>query len=330
VPASAVLGCGASLPSREVTNAELAASLGLSADAIAAQTGITTRRYVDEGLGPSDLGCDAARIALARAGREPADVDLIFFATMTSDLAFPGSGCLMQTKLAAPTVGAYDLRAQCAGFLFALASADRFVRAGRARAVLVVGGEVHSTALDFSPNGAAVTPVFGDGAGAVLLGPAGAPGVLAVALHSDPRDFERFWCEFPASRNRPARMTREAAERGLHYYRLDAAAVHRQAEAALGDVAREVLERAGVPAARLALAIVHYFDPRVARRAADALGLASERVVATAEAAGHVAGGGIPIALADATAAGRVGKDDLVLCLAFGAGMCWGAALLRL
>ena len=330
MPASTVLGCGAHLPSREVGNDELAGMLGLTADAITERTGIVRRYYVDEGVGPSDIARDASLAALERAGRTPADVDLVFFATMTPDLAFPGSGCLLQTKLAAPTVGAYDVRAQCAGFLFALASADRFVRGGAARCVLVAGAEVYSTALDFSPKGVAATPVFGDGAGAMLLGPAEQPGVVAIALHTDPRDFERFWCEFPASRNRPARMTREAAEQGLHYYRLDAAAVHPQAERALVDVAHEALDRAGVGPDRLAVAVVSYFDPRVARRAADALGVPADRVVATAEAAGHVGAAGIPIALAEATASGRVAAGDLVLCAAFGAGMSWAAAVLRI
>src|SRR5207247_30517 len=168
----------------------------------------------------------------------PADVDLIVFATMTPDVAFPGSGCYLQNKLGCRTVGALDVRAQCAGFLFALATADRFVRAGAAGRVLVACAEVHSTALDYTPRAAAVTPYFGDGAGVLVLG--------------------------------AAREPAEAARR-----------------------------------------------PR-------------ERVVATAEAAGHIAAAGIPIALADAVAAGRVGKGDLVCGVAFGAGMSWGGGLLRL
>ncbi|HYR95917.1 MAG TPA: hypothetical protein VEM57_04235, partial [Candidatus Binatus sp.] len=159
--ASAVLGCGRHLPPRTVTSEELAADLGGSGAAITERSGIVRRHRAEPGLGPSDLARVAAEAALATAGLEPADVDLIVFATMTPDIAFPGSGCFLQHKLGCRTVGALDVRAQCAGFLFALATADRFVRAGAATRVLVAAAEVHSTALDFSPRAAAVTPYFG-------------------------------------------------------------------------------------------------------------------------------------------------------------------------
>jgi 3-oxoacyl-[acyl-carrier-protein] synthase-3 len=330
VASSVVLGCGRHLPPTAVTNEELAPALGVPAAALSERTGIARRYYAADGVGASDLACEAARSALSAARAEPADVDLIIFATMTPDIAFPGSGCFLQDKLGCRTVGALDVRAQCAGFLFALATADRFVRSGAVERVLVVGAEVHSTALESAPRAADVTPVFGDGAGVVLLGPSATPGVLATVLHSDPTDFERFWCEFPASRHVPARMELAQLHAGLHYYRLDAAAVHPQAERALGEVTREALARAEVSPAAVALLIVHYFDPRVARRAATAAGFPEERVLATAEAAGHVAAAGIPIALADALAVGRVGQGDVVCCAAFGAGMSWGAAVLRL
>jgi 3-oxoacyl-[acyl-carrier-protein] synthase-3 len=330
VAASVVLGCGAALPPRTVTNEELAATLDLSPAAIAERTGITVRRWVEPGIAPSDLGRDAAAQALAAAGRTPADVDLIVFATMTPDIAFPGSGCFLQDKLGCDTVGALDTRAQCAGFLFALATADRFVRAGAARQVLVVGAEVHSTALDPSPRAALVTPRFGDGAGAILLGPADTPGVLATVLHSDPTDFERFWCEFPSSRHYPARMQLEHWERGQHYYVLDAPGLDRQAEPVLTETVGEVLAAAGVGVGAVDLCIAHYLDPRVARRAAVAAGITNDRIVAPAEAHGHVAGGGIPIALAEAVGEGRVGPGAIVCCVAFGAGISWAGAVIRL
>ncbi len=330
MPSSAVLGCGRMLPPRIVSNEELAARLGQSGEALTARTGIARRHYAEPGVGPSDLGRDAGAQALAAAGLGAADVDLIVFATMTPDIAFPGAGCFLQHKLGCRTVGALDVRAQCAGFLFALATADRFIRAGTAAHVLVVGGEVHSTALDYSPRGAAVTPYFGDGAGAVLLGAAPTPGVLATVMHSDPTELERFWCEFPASRHAPARMELEHLRAGAHFYRLDAERVHPQAERALGAVTREALERADVALERVALYVVHYFDPRVARRAVEAIGVPAARVLATAETAGHIAGGGIPLALADACASGCVGPGDLVCLTAFGAGMSWASTVLRL
>ncbi len=332
MPASAVLGCGRHLPAQVVTNEELAPQLGVAPAEIAARTGIAQRHFaVEDGVGPSELAREAARVALAQAGLEPGDLDLIVFATMTPDIAFPGAGCFLQHKLGCRTIGALDVRAQCAGFLFALATGDRFIRAGRVGRVLVVGGEVHSSALDFSPRGAGVTPRFGDGAGAVILGAADAPGVVASVLHNDPAGLERFWCEFPASRHRPARMDLEHLHAGAHFYVYDADAVHADAERALAGVTREVLERAGVAPGAVALHLAHYVDPRVARRALAAVpGVADERVVATAELAGHVAAGGIPIALADAVASGRVGRGDLISCAAYGAGMASAAVLLRL
>ena len=205
------------------------------------------------------------------------------------------------------------------------------MRAGRAERVLVVGAEIHSTALDHSPRGAAVTPYFGDGAGAIILGSASEPGVLATVLHGDPAGAERFWCEFPASRHYPARMELEHFEAGRHFYVVDAEAVHPQAERALAAVAREALDRAGVAPGAVALFVAHYLDHRVARRAFEAgLGVRGDRTVVTAEAAGHIAAAGIPIALADAVAAGRIGRGDLVCCAAFGAGLSWAGAVIRL
>lgn len=330
MPVGAILGVGAHLPGPIVGNDVLAPSLGTTSGDILGRTGITGRHYVAPGLGPSDLGCEASRVALEKAGLGPDTIDLIVFATMTPDVAFPGSGCYLQDKLGCGTVGAVDLRAQCAGFLYSLATADRFVRAGAAKCALVVGAEVHSTALERAPRALAATPVFGDGAGAVLLGASGSPGVLAACLRNDPTDLERFWCEFPASRNYPARMTREALREGLHYYHLDPSKVHPQAEETLVEISGEVLGTAGVSPGAVALAIVHYFDPRVARRAAGRAGLAEDRTVAPAERFGHVAGGGIPIALAEAFDRGQVGRGDTVLCLAFGAGMAAAGVALRL
>ena len=304
--------------------------LGVPPSTIAERTGVTRRHWVAPGIGPSDLGKEASEAALAVAGLEPADVDLIVFATMTPDIAFPGSGCFLQDKLGCRTVGALDVKAQCAGFIYALATADRFVQAGAAERVLVVGAEVHSTALDRTPRGAAVTPRFGDGAGALLLGAGATPGVLATVLHGDPTGYQRFWCEFPASRHYPARMEMEQYERGLHYYVLDAEALARQAEPVLADTIREVLAQAKLGVDAIDLCISHYLDPRVARRAALAAGIADTRIVVPGDAMSHVAAGGIPMALADAMRAGRVGRGAVVCCVAFGAGISWAGAVLRL
>jgi len=330
MPVGRVLGWGGVVPPRVVSNEELAPALGTTASAIAADTGITRRHFVEPGIAPSDLARDASLIALGAAGLGADDVDLIIFATMTPDIAFPGSGCFLQDKLECRTVGSLDVRAQCAGFLFALVTADHYVRSGKAGRVLVAGGEVYSTALEMAPRAAAVTPIFGDGAGVAIVGAGERAGILGAALHSDPTDLERFWCEFPASRHTPARMDMEHFHAGDHFYRLDAERVHAQATRALAGAMREALDRARVSLERIALHVVHYFDPRVARKAIAAEGVAEDRILATAEKAGHLGAAGIPIAVADALAAGRVQRGDLVCCSAFGAGMSWGATVLEL
>jgi len=330
VSASVVLACGAAVPTRTVTNEELSAMLDVGPAAIAERSGVARRHWVATGTGPSDLGRDAAADALARAGLGPEAIDLIVFATMTPDIAFPGSGCFLQDKLGCREIGALDVRAQCAGFLFALATADRFVRAGAASCVLAIGAEVHSTALERTPRGANVTPRFGDGAGAMLVGAGADAGVLATVLHTDPTDFERFWCEFPSSRHFPARMEMEHFERGLHYYVIDAPALDRQAEPTLTATVAEVLAKAGLGVDAIDLCIAHYLDPRVARRAARAAGFPDDRIVVPGESLGHVAAGGIPIALAEAMGSGRVGKGARVCCVAFGAGISWAGAVLKL
>jgi 3-oxoacyl-[acyl-carrier-protein] synthase-3 len=312
-----------------VTNDELATSLGTDAAALERTSGVRTRRRADPGLGPSDLATSAASRALAEAGLGPEAVELIVFATMTPDIAFPGSGCFLQDKLGCDTVGAIDVRSQCTGFLSALATADAFVRAGRTGRTLVCCAEVHSSGLDYSPRAAGITPRFGDGAGVVLVGPGEPTAVLSVVLHNDPTDLERFWCEYPASRHLPARMTREQFLAGGHYYVYDAPALAEQARGTMAQVTSEALASAGARQDDVALFLMHYVDPRVASEAATLARLPADRTVATAEAAGHVASAGLPIAIAQALEGGRIRRGDLVCCAAFGAGIAWGGAVLR-
>jgi len=329
VSGTVALGWGIDLPARVVINEELAPALGMDAAAIERISGVRARRRAEAGLGPSDLATRAAERALAAAGLGAADVDLIVFAAMAPDIAFPGSGCFLQDKLGCRTVGAIDVRSQCTGFLAALATADAFVRAGRTGRALVCGAEVHSSGLDYTPRGATVTPRFGDGAGVVVVGPGEPNAVASCLLRNDPAGLERFWCEFPASRNVPARMTRERFVAGAHYTVYDAPALAEQARTAMAEVTGEALDAAGVRADDVALFLMHYVDPRVAREAADVARLPADRTIATAEEAGHIAAAGIPIAIAQALESGRLRRGDLVACTAFGAGIAWASAVLR-
>src|SRR5579859_5502603 len=203
MPYSAIAGSGHYVPSKVVTNDDLAKLFPTSDEWIQQRSGIKERRYVEKsGIGASDLALEATKMALERAGKTANDVDAIVFATLSPDYFFPGSGVLLQHKLGIGAIPAIDVRNQCSGFLYSLSIADAWIRANVYRHVLVVGAEVHSTGLEFSERGREVTVLFGDGAGAVLLGPgddqgaSGKPrGVLTVVLHGDGQGAKDLWVE---------------------------------------------------------------------------------------------------------------------------------------
>jgi 3-oxoacyl-[acyl-carrier-protein] synthase-3 len=325
----AILGLGHRLPSKVVTNEDVAVRCGVAASAVSCP--IPQRYYAEVGTGPSDLAADAARMALTRAGLQARDVELLLFATMTPDVAFPGSGCFLQDKLGVEPIGALDVRGQCLGFLFGLAVASEFLRSGVYERVLLAVGEVHSTSLDFSPNGLGVTPYFGDGAAAALLsGGDESRGILATVLHTDASDYEQFWCAYPAGRQYPVRMTLDDFRAGRHYPEIRFDALNPLADRLLREVVGEVLERAGCRPDDVAHYFLHYVDPRVALAAAVGLGIGPERATATAARTGHVGAASLPIALSQAWGAGAVRSGDLVCLAGVGAGINWGAAVIRL
>jgi 3-oxoacyl-[acyl-carrier-protein] synthase-3 len=323
-----IVGMAYFLPSRRVDNRDLEEDLGLSAAEIQRRTGVRSRRYAEEGTGPSDLACEAARIALAEAGMTPKDVEFLIFATMTPDVAFPGSGCYLQDKLGCRTVGALDLRAQCCGFLFALEVAEQFVRAGKYRRVLVAAAEVHSSGLDFSPRGAAVTPLFGDGAATVVVDSEG-EGLLGSVIHTDATRFEQFWCELPTSRRPPARFLTADLPLGKHYPHLDAETVRREGVAHIRSAIEEVLACNGIRAEQVSRFFVQHVFRDAAFAALDALGVL-ERATVGGDEEGHVAAASLPISLCQARERGQVKSGDIVCMATAGAGMNRAAALVRL
>ena len=196
-------------------------------------------------VGPSTLAVPAAHDALARAGLSAETVDFIVFATMTPDVTFPGAGCFFQDQMGCGTVGALDIRAQCAGFVFGLVIADQFVQAGVYERILVIGAEVHSSGLDYSERGARVSALYGDGAGAAVLGKGdGTRGLRGAAIHTDGRQHQRFWCEYPASRQHPMRITAQNFHEGRHFITMDTDAVRRFGEESLPAVIGEALQAA--------------------------------------------------------------------------------------
>ncbi len=326
-----IAGTGRFLPPRVVTNDELAVRMDTSDAWIRARTGVEERRWVEGDVGPAELAEHAARAALTNAGRSLSDVDMVLFATLSPDVFFPGSGCLLQARLGLGNVPAMDLRNQCTGFLYGLQTADAFVRAGLYRCVLLVGAEVHSSGLDVSTRGRDVAVLFGDGAGAAVITPSddADAGILDVLLHADGSGAELLMLEAPASRCNP-RLTPSMLEEGRHYPRMDGPAVFRRAVERLPEVARAILARNGLTVADVDLVVPHQANLRINAHVAQALGIPSEKVVHTVQRWGNTTAASIPTALDLAREDGRARPGQLVLVLAFGAGLTWGAALVRL
>ena len=321
---------GYCLPERRVENADLVRELGGTAEVEMAVNacGVRSRHYAGEGVGPSDLAKAAAGNALREASLDAKGVEFLIFATMTPDVTFPGAGCYLQDKLGCATVGALDVRAQCAGFVFALDVASQFLAAGAYRRILIAAGDVHSSGLDFSPRGASVTPLFGDGAAAVLVGDEGDE-LLATTIHTDATEFERFWCEFPSSRRPPTRFLPEDLPLGKHYPAIDAEFVRRDGKDKIVSAVEEVSAKSGVARSEIRRYFLQHVFRDTALGAAEALGVADRANVGGLE-EGHIASASLPIAVCRARERGDIQAGDVICLATAGAGMNWGAALIRM
>jgi 3-oxoacyl-[acyl-carrier-protein] synthase-3 len=284
-----------------------------------------------EAVGPSTLAVKAATDALAQARLAADAVDFIVFATMTPDVTFPGAGCFFQHQMGCGTVGALDVRAQCAGFVFGLVIADQFIRTGTYERVLVLGAEVHSSGLDYSDAGMHIARLYGDGAGAAVLGKAnGTASIRGTAIHTDGRQHKRFWCEYPASRQHPVRMTADDFHRGRHFPAIDFDAVRSFGEESLPAVIQEALAAAHAKPEDVHRYIIAHVLPEVAESVGKRLGAASARVNIPAARHGHLTAAALPVALSEEVAQGRLGSGATVCLAASGAGFAWGAAVVTL
>ena len=327
---SRITGLGLCLPERVVTNADLEKLMDTSDAWIVERTGIRERRFAEPGTGATDLAAEAARKALADAGRSPADVDFIVFATITREYAFPGCGPLLQERLGIPQVGALDVHNACSGFIYGLAMADAVVRAGQYHCVLVVGAEVLSTGLDFTTRGRDLAVLFGDGAGAAVVEPGGddGPGVLAWVLHSDGAHAQDLMCEAPTSLVQ-GRVTPEMLTQGRHYPQMNGRQVFKHATTRFPEVIHEVLGKCGHTLDEVKLIVPHQANQRIGDAVAERLGVPPQSVFQNIQRCGNTTAASIPIALTEARDLGLVGPGDLVVLAAFGSGFAWGAAALR-
>ena len=331
MPRSAILGVGHHVPAKVVTNDDLAKLMPTSDAWIQQRTGIKERRFIEaDGVGASDLAVPAAKLAVERAGRSMKDVDMIVFATLSPDVNFPGSGCLLGDKLGLAGVPALDVRNQCSGFLYSLSVADAWVRAGVYRNVLVVGAEVHSTGVELNERGRDVAVLFGDGAGAALVGPSASEerGVLSLALHADGSGASDLWVQAPASRRMP-RLTHEMLDRGEHFPQMNGKQGFRWATEKMPEVALEVLGAAGIGVADVDLFVPHQANMRINQHVASKLGLPEHKVVHNIERYGNTTAATIPIGLSESFAEGKLGEGKTVLLAAFGSGYTWGGAVVR-
>jgi 3-oxoacyl-[acyl-carrier-protein] synthase III len=282
-------------------------------------------------VGSSTLAVEAARGALAQARVGTEAVDFIVFATMTPDANFPGSGCFFQEQMGCGTVGALDVRAQCAGFLFGLSIAEQFVGAGVYERVLVAGAEVHSAGLDYSEPRSAVARLYGDGAGVALVGPGDdGVGVRGTVIHTDGRHYREFWCEYPSSRQHPTRMTLDDFHAGRHFLTLDVERVRRFGEDTLPTVIHESLAKAGVAVAGVDRFIIGHVLPEVAESVARGLGIEGSRLNVPAARHGHLTAAALPVALSEEVARGSLAAGATVCLAACGAGFAWGATVITL
>jgi 3-oxoacyl-[acyl-carrier-protein] synthase-3 len=326
---SRITGVGFHVPERVVTNRDLETLMDTTDAWIVERTGIRERRFVEPGVGSTELAAEAARKALADAGRRVEDVDFIVFATITRDYMFPGCGTLLQERLGLPTIGALDVHNACSGFVYGLASADAFVRMGAYRCVLVAGAEVQSTGLDLSTAGRDMAVLFGDGAGVVVVEPsADDRGVLSWVLHGEGRYAQELWAEAPTSLV-PGRLTAEMIAAGRAYPRMSGRQVFKHATTRFPEVIQEALEKAGQKLEDVALVVPHQANQRISDAVAQRLGVAPEKVFQNIERYGNTTAASIPIALAEAREEGRIRPGDLVVLAAFGAGFAWGAAVIR-
>jgi 3-oxoacyl-[acyl-carrier-protein] synthase-3 len=315
---SRILGTGSYLPARILTNADLEKLVETNDQWIVERTGIRERHIAAEGELTSDLATRAAEAALGAAGLLADDVDLLLVATTTPDLVFPSTACIVQSKLGI-TNGkpAFDLQAVCSGFVYALAVADQFIKTGAAKHVLVVGAETLSRITDWNDRSNCI--LWGDGAGAVVLGASAEPGILATHLHADGRHKELL-------------RTTTGASSGLHepaYMRMEGNAVFKMAVNTLDRIVDETLEANGLQKSDIDWLVPHQANIRIISATAKKLGMSMERVVTTVAGHGNTSAASVPLAFDVAVRDGRIRRGHTVLMEAFGGGFTWGSALLK-
>lgn len=320
---SRISGTGSFLPPRRLTNADLVAELAAqgiesSDEWIVERTGIRARHFVDAGVGSSDLGAEAARRAMAAAGCQASDIDLIIVATSTPDMVFPSTAALLQNKLGIAGCPVFDVQAVCSGFIYAMTVADAMIQTGTAKRALVIGAEVFSRILDFKDRTTCV--LFGDGAGAVVLEASETPGILATDIHADGR-YSDILCV-------PGHVS-GGAILGDPVLKMDGQAVFKLAVGVLEETARTSLGKAGLNDSNIDWLIPHQANIRIMQSTARKLKMPMDKVIVTVDQHGNTSAASIPLALDHGVRSGQISKGQTLMLEGVGGGFTWGSVLLK-
>jgi 3-oxoacyl-[acyl-carrier-protein] synthase III len=318
---SRILGTGGYLPERILTNSELEQMVETSDEWITERTGIKQRHIAAEDEFTVDLALVAAGRAMAMAGVSADELDLIIVATTTPDQVFPSTACLLQQRLGNRGAAAFDIQAVCSGFVYALATADKFIRSGSHRRALVVGAETMSRIVDWGDRSTCI--LFGDGAGAVVLGASSEPGILSTHLHADGHYKDLLMVDAGVSRGY------QEITAGTAFMQMKGNEVFKVAVNTLGQIVDETLEANGLQREAIDWLVPHQANTRIIQATAKKLRMSMERVVVTVDYHGNTSGASVPLALDVAVRDGRIRRGETLLLEAFGGGFTWGSALIR-
>ena len=331
---SKIKGVGHYVPERVVTNDELSQWMDTNDEWITERTGIKERRFADvkNGETPSVMGTKASLVAIERAGITKEDIDFIIFATLSPDYYFPGPGVLVQEQLGIKEVGALDVRNQCSGFVYALSVADQFVKTGMYQNILVIGSELHSGGLDFTDRGRGVSVIFGDGAGAVVVGRAseGEEGILSTHLHSEGKHAKELALIGPNTSHWVPEILEKNDPEDISYYPyMNGNFVFKHAVVRFSEVIIEALQKNNYKPQDINLLVPHQANLRISQFIQQKMGLSEDQVYNNIMRYGNTTAASIPIALSEAWEEGRVKPGDLIMLAAFGSGFTWASALMR-
>lgn len=320
-----IIGTGHAYPTGVLTNADLEKIVDTSDEWITTRTGIKQRRKAGPDEYTSQIGVKAAQQALERAGLTAADIDIIICATTTPDMILPSTGCLIQAEIGASKAAAFDLFAACAGFIYGLSMGEAQIRTRQAKYVLVIGAEMLTKYVDYTDRGTCI--LFGDGAGAVVLGPVEEnKGILSAKIRSDGNYAEML--QAPGGGTRYG-TTHETIDQGMHFFKMRGNEVFKVAVRSMTEIATDILNETGYSAADLNLFVPHQANQRITDAVAEKLGADPSIVYSNIAQHGNTSAASIPIALDECVQAGKIKDGDLVMMTAFGGGFTWGGALVR-